>query len=221
MVLNPVVLKPNGHGLVPAHPGTHLSPPISGLIRVQMIPGHLFQTGLQSDLSVPQVRVPLAPLSGLADPGRDVVDPAGVLMLVPVLSPFTGAGEPFDSEIGIIPFLEQVITGLVWIEDRDGHRAGVDPTAFLRGGNPLDSVPACFVMKLIHSGTGHKDARLMLGRIQFLTLSAEPVGQPVICLSQIAHEKLAILTALGGADFDDSFHEIISFHLSGIYEPRV
>lgn len=83
----------------------------------------------------------MSPLAALLEPRGDVNDTTTVLVFVPVLATFAGAGKPFDLDITICDLKNVLCPGT---EDGYGNRTGVNSTTTFRRWHSLNAMATGF-----------------------------------------------------------------------------
>ncbi len=147
MVCHPVVLKPDGHRFVAPHAGAHLLGAGVGHDGPSFTPCSRVQPGVKCRRGVLLVGQPFTSLPSLEQSSRDMMHPAAILVLVPVLAACTATREPFDPKVVLRALGVGVRHRDLMVENGDSDSGGMDPTAFLCRRYALDAMTAGFVVE--------------------------------------------------------------------------
>lgn len=125
-------------------------------------------------------------------------------MLVAVLASSACSAVPLNLEV---PVVERHGLPLEWIEYRYGHCAGVNSTAAFGWWDTLNAMATCFVTELRQIGTSDLDRDALAFRQA--GSSAELASQLDVGCCQIVGKQLGVVSAFGGANFDDALHHVL------------
>ncbi len=125
---------------------------------------------------------------------------AAVLMLVAMLTTLASTAKPLNPELAIGSHLGYDVQR---VENGHRNRAGVDASISLSRGDTLNSMTASFVVEAAQVFAFY----LNLQRGEEGMLSGIVAAEPDVSGHQVNSEELRIFSALGGANFDNAFHD--------------
>lgn len=207
VVYNPVLLEAVGAALVAPHSRADMGAADGVLGARRGAPMQLRKCRADGLRSEALVGYPLPACSDTGDASRDVCDAATVLMLVPVLAALASPAEPLNGKVA----LGKAVRPLGTLgENRNRHGRCVDPAFALGRWNALNAVAACFVVQGVRAGTGDaEDSRAVRAR-GALNPSSVASSQALVGRGQVLNEKLRVVAAFRGPNFDSAHPKNLS-----------
>lgn len=129
----------------------------------------------------------------------------GILVLIAMLATLAGARKPNDLNIIWVQRTRACLR-LRRIQHRHRHGRGMHTPALFGGRYPLNPMPASFLFQFFKMFALEGELNRPLSVFQDGVLSTHTVRKTAIRRCQIMHKKLRIAPALGGLDFQISFH---------------